>query len=85
MKRAIQLMPADYVYFDGGFGYKVKRTTEKAVLIIVNRGDHFERMVDVWLPKRCFNPTQAKQYDDGTREVYCGELSNWALSKIKGY
>jgi len=84
MKRAIELMPNDYVYFDGGLGYKVKRTTNFAVLIVVNRGDHVKRLVDVWLPKKCFNPIRSKQYDDGTREIYCGELSNWALSKIKG-
>ena len=84
MKTTIELMPNDYAYFDGGFGYKVKRTTEKAVLIIVNRGDNVERLFDIWLPKKCFNPTRSKKYDDGTREIYCGELSSWALSKIKG-
>lgn len=84
MTRTIEICQDDFVHFDSGIGYKVKRTTEKAVLIVVNRGDNVPRLFDVWLPRNCFNVIRMKEYHD-TREVYCKDLSRWAMRKIKGY
>lgn len=82
--RNVEICQDDFVYFDGGIGYKVKRTTEKAVLIVVNRGDNVPRLFDIWLPRNCFDIIRTIEYHD-TREVYCKDLSRWAMQKIKGY
>jgi len=79
-----EIISKDYIVF-AGEAYKVKSTTEKAIMLIVNRGDHVARYVNVWLPRKAFTITNINTCYDGSREVFCKDLPSWASKKIKGY
>lgn len=68
-----------------GEGYKIKATTEKAILVIVNRGHYIPRYVNVWLPRAIFKIRNVTTCWDGSREVYCSDIPRWAMDKLKGY
>jgi len=79
-----QIQANDWIAIDGG-GYKVKQTTEKAILVIVNRGHYIPDYVNVWLPRSVFKIRNINTCWDGDREVYCQDLPRWAENKLKGY
>lgn len=79
-----EIIAQDWLALDGK-GYKVKATTEKAILLIVNRGHYIPDYVNVWLPRSAFQVTKVVKYGDGSREVQCRDLPRWAMNKIKGY
>ena len=79
-----EIIAQDWLALDGK-GYKVKATTDKAILVTVNRGHYIPKYVDVWLPRSAFEVTKVIKYGDGSREVHCKDLSRWAMNKIKGY
>lgn len=79
-----QIIDNDYIAL-AGVGYKVKATTEKAILVIVNRGHYIPKPVNVWLPRSVFQILKVTKYGDGSREVHCMDLPRWAVNKIKGY
>lgn len=79
-----QIIAEDWLAL-AGEGYKVKATTEKAILLIVNRGHYIPDYVNVWLPRAIFKISNVRTYWDGSREVYCKDLPRWAVNKIKGY
>jgi hypothetical protein len=74
------LIKGNSVHFDGLGCFKIKASTEKAILIEVNLGYALNKFKPVWLPISCIDINRISKEDNIV--AFCYDLPNWLNKKL---